>query len=243
MRVHFVTCAVVGALALAGCQSSGPLRYPDEASNPPYPSYPGDVPPPPPPPAAAYSDEPMAYSNQAMVYSEPLPPPPAAIDQPPTNEKEPVIAPYSADGAVAAMDQEEDELRGALSPSVVTMRREGGNLVVEIQSDLLFDGNSATLTPQGRDMAIALSHVVQRYPSTYVNVDGFTDAVGERESNITLSQDRADAVADVLAADGVETRRLSAVGHGWDFPRVQTGEGVSESKNRRVEITLEPYAG
>jgi len=108
---------------------------------------------------------------------------------------------------------------------------------------VLFQANSATLTPLGRDMVMSLSRVVKRYPSTYINVDGFTDTAGQHESNVMISQDRADAVADILAEDGVETRRLTAVGHGEEYLRVPTGEGVSEARNRRVQITLEPYAG
>jgi outer membrane protein OmpA-like peptidoglycan-associated protein len=141
------------------------------------------------------------------------------------------------------MNEEETALRSALNQAGVSLMREGNNLVVDMQSDMLFEADSASLTPMGRDLVMSLSRVVKRYPSTYINVDGFTDTAGRHESNVRISQDRADAVADILAEDGVETRRLTAVGHGEEYLRVPTAEGVNEARNRRVQITLEPYAG
>jgi len=32
-------------------------------------------------------------------------------------------------------------------------------------------------------------------------------------------------------------------GYGEAFPKVRTGEGVDEPRNRRVEITIVPYTG
>ena len=250
MRAILIASVAAGALALAGCVAFPP----DDTVPPAYPAYSSRTldeplpPPPPPPPAEFYPDRvasaapPAAppYSNPPADYSSaPLPPP--TVGETPDDEVS--IRPYSDTSVGATMSEEDAALRTALGQWGVIPARNGDNLVIALDSDMLFDGDSANLTAQGRDMVISLSRVVQRYPSTYINIDGFTDTNGEREANMTISQDRADAVADVLSGQGVESRRLSAVGHGEDFPKVPTAEGVSQRENRRVEITLEPYAG
>jgi len=151
--------------------------------------------------------------------------PPPTIGETPDNE---VSIRPDADISVSVTRNEEDAaLRTALGQWGIIPARNGDNLIVAFDSDRLFEPDSANLTAQGRDMVISLSRVAKRYPSTYVNVDGFTDTNGERDANMMISQERADAVADVLSDEGVESRRLSAVGHGEDFPKVPTGEGVA----------------
>jgi outer membrane protein OmpA-like peptidoglycan-associated protein len=182
----------------------------------------------------------LADNPPADYSSEPLPPPSTVEEAPDSGMS---IPSYSDTSVSDTMNEEDAALRSALGQWGVIPARNGDNLIVGLDSDRLFEGDSANLTAQGRDMVISLSRVAKRYPSTYVNVDGFTDTNGERQANMMISQERADAVADVLSDQGVESRRLSAVGHGEDFPKVPTGAGVAEPKNRRVEITLEPYAG
>lgn len=253
MRVTLLAGAFAGALALSGC-----VAFPPDNSAPPaYPAYSRQAfdeplpppPPPPPPPADSYPDRvasaaPPAeppYSNPPADYSSAPLPPPSIGEEAPDNDASP--RPDSDISVSAIMNEEDAALRSALGQWGVIPARNGDNLIVGLDSDRLFEGDSANLTAQGRDMVISLSRVAKRYPSTYVNVDGFTDTNGERQANMMISQERADAVADVLSDQGVESRRLSAVGHGEDFPKVPTGAGVAEPKNRRVEITLEPYAG
>jgi outer membrane protein OmpA-like peptidoglycan-associated protein len=41
-------------------------------------------------------------------------------------------------------------------------------------------------------------------------------------------------------SEGVDAPRITTRGFGESFPRVPTRDGVSEPRNRRVEITLVP---
>jgi OOP family OmpA-OmpF porin len=69
-------------------------------------------------------------------------------------------------------------------------------------------------------------------------VEGHTDTSGAREHNEELSRARAEAVAAVLARMGVERERIRPEGLGETHLAVQTGDGVRESRNRRVVIRL-----
>jgi len=68
-------------------------------------------------------------------------------------------------------------------------------------------------------------------PDTRVTVVGYTDNAGSRQADATLSQQRAQAVADALVANGVAASRLVRAGRG------QTGEDPGVA-SRRVEISL-----
>lgn len=69
-------------------------------------------------------------------------------------------------------------------------------------------------------------------------IEGHTDSAGSRESNVDLSQRRAQAVVEYLAARGADPTRFAVVGYGFDKPLA--GLDASASANRRVEIVLVP---
>jgi outer membrane protein OmpA-like peptidoglycan-associated protein len=83
---------------------------------------------------------------------------------------------------------------------------------------------------------------LKRYDTTRVIVGGYTDTAGSAAFNLRLSARRATAVANILLREGVEDWRIATRGFGESFPRVPTRDGVSEPRNRRVEITLAPDA-
>lgn len=66
-------------------------------------------------------------------------------------------------------------------------------------------------------------------------VEGHTDQSGSRATNMTLSQARADAVVQYLAANGVEKSKMTAKGYGPD--RALKGHSPSDPANRRVEVS------
>jgi outer membrane protein OmpA-like peptidoglycan-associated protein len=72
-----------------------------------------------------------------------------------------------------------------------------------------------------------------------VSVVGHADRSGSDAYNQRLSQQRADAVADLLAAGGIPRSALAVSAKGESQPRVPTADGVREPQNRRVEITVQ----
>jgi outer membrane protein OmpA-like peptidoglycan-associated protein len=84
------------------------------------------------------------------------------------------------------------------------------------------------------EAAQASTHV----QTTRIEVDGYTDTSGTPKYNQGLSLRRADAVAAELVQDGVARAAISVRGFGETKLLVQTGPGVREPQNRRVEIIL-----
>ena len=67
---------------------------------------------------------------------------------------------------------------------------------------------------------------------------GAADLTGDAAFNQALSQKRAQAAQDYLVAKGIDAARIELQSYGADWARTQEEHGVSEGKNRRVQIWL-----
>jgi len=86
-----------------------------------------------------------------------------------------------------------------------------------------------------RQVADAINKVLQKDPSETFLIEGHTDAVGSDESNLVLSDERAESVARVLTdAFNIPPENLSTQGYGERYLKVRT-DGPSQ-ENRRVTI-------
>ncbi|NMO16170.1 OmpA family protein [Pyxidicoccus fallax] len=71
-----------------------------------------------------------------------------------------------------------------------------------------------------------------------VRVEGHTDDQGAEESNLDLSQRRANTVRAFLVKEGIMPERLEAVGHGESKPVDTNATPKGRENNRRVEFTI-----
>lgn len=71
-----------------------------------------------------------------------------------------------------------------------------------------------------------------------IRVEGHTDDVGGRETNLDLSRRRAEAVRLFLANAGVGAERLLAEGYAFDRPLLPNTSEQSRATNRRVEFVI-----
>ncbi len=86
--------------------------------------------------------------------------------------------------------------------------------------------------------------LLRKYPSVRLTLHGFTDAIGDYTYNVKLSLARANAVAGILEAAGIDAGRITVQEHGETDPvamnKTAGGEDCPEGRafNRRVEIVL-----
>lgn len=132
----------------------------------------------------------------------------------------------------------QDELRG----TGVRVRRQGQQIVLEMPSDVTFSFNKYNIQPRFYGVLDAVSRTLAKYPATYVDVNGHTDAIGSFSYNQVLSEKRADSVADFLAARAVNPARMHVQGFGKTEPVASNATIEGRAANRRVEIILTPYA-
>ncbi|MEJ6848879.1 OmpA family protein [Sinorhizobium fredii] len=86
-----------------------------------------------------------------------------------------------------------------------------------------------------RNVADAMSKVLEKDPGETFFIEGHTDAVGSDRSNLVLSDERAESVAVLLTeVYGVPAENLVTQGYGERFLKIRTPE--AEQENRRVTI-------
>ena len=71
-----------------------------------------------------------------------------------------------------------------------------------------------------------------------LGIYGHTDNVGNSESNLMLSDARANSVKDYLVGKGLSARRIEAKGYGDTQPIADNSTAAGKAKNRRVQIDL-----
>ncbi len=115
---------------------------------------------------------------------------------------------------------------------------------MRLPDGVTFARGSSDINPGFYDSLNAVAESLIRYPNSLIDVYGFTDTTGSDALNQRLSEQRAQAVADYLAARGVARSRLETRGYGesYVFLRDKTADGVDEPLNRRVEIKIIPIS-
>ena len=128
----------------------------------------------------------------------------------------------------------------SISPGV-SVTRIGDNITLNMPGNITFEVDKSDLRPDFIEVLHSVSLVLKEYKSTIIEVAGHTDSTGSESYNQMLSQQRAQAVTNVLIRNGVETVRIDTVGYGEAYPIASNSTPEGRQQNRRVELTLLPY--
>ena len=134
------------------------------------------------------------------------------------------------------MDQQAKELRQDIPGATVT--RVGEGIAVTFASGLLYDFDSDVVRAAAATNLRNLAASLGKYPKTDLLIVGHTDSKGAVDYNQTLSQKRATAASNYLAAQGVSSARLRALGRGETEPVASNDTETGRQSNRRVEIAI-----
>ncbi|MBB3963367.1 MULTISPECIES: OmpA family protein [Rhizobium] len=146
-----------------------------------------------------------------------------------------------AGGAIGNyMDQQESELRAQLQGTGISVTRNGDNIILNMPSNITFDVDQYAVKPGFYQTLNSVAVVLRKFNRTLVDVNGHTDSTGGLQYNQDLSQRRAESVAGYLGGQGIDQRRMSAVGFGPSQPVASNASEAGRSQNRRVEIQIAP---
>jgi len=165
----------------------------------------------------------------------------AVIGNQSSNPRTGAVAGAVIGGAVGAaighrLDKQQQELQKIQGVEVT--RPAQNEISVAMTSDILFDFDSAALRPESRQTLANLATNFSQYPDERIGVEGHTDNVGSATYNTGLSQERANAVKNFLANQGVNASRIDAVGYGESRPKASNATPEGRQLNRRVEIHI-----
>ena len=134
------------------------------------------------------------------------------------------------------MDKQAAELRRDLEGAKV--ERVGEGIKITFASGILFGTNSASLTPEAAGNMTQMAETLSKYADTKVVIEGHTDNSGSDAINQPLSERRAQAVANQLTTNGIDSGRIEAKGYGSTQPVADNTTAAGKAANRRVEVAI-----
>ncbi len=213
MRALVISTAVVGAMVLTGCQSTGNnlggMEYDKTAL--------GTV-------IGAAAGYGVSKSN-ANTSAQ--------------NNRAAAIGAVVGASAGVYLDNKEKKLRQATAGTGVDVNRNSdGSINLVMPGAITFDTNKSNIKPNFYATLNKVAQVLTEDSQSGILVTGYTDSTGNDAINIPLSQARAQSVANYLASRGVSTSRINAQGHGAANPIASNATAEGREQNRRVEISI-----
>ena len=134
------------------------------------------------------------------------------------------------------MDKQVEEMQRDIKDAKI--ERVGEGIKITFNSGILFKTNSAELQPEAKANIEKLGAILKKYDDTNILVEGHTDSTGSEAYNQTLSEKRAQSVAQYAENQGVAVTRFTTKGYGKSQPIAPNATVEGRQQNRRVEIAI-----
>jgi len=103
---------------------------------------------------------------------------------------------------------------------------------------ITFDPGSAIISSDALPVIDRVAEILRLCANLSLRIAGHTDSQGRDETNLRLSQQRAETVLDALRARRVPVASFEAVGFGESTPIADNGTDAGREANRRIEFSL-----
>jgi outer membrane protein OmpA-like peptidoglycan-associated protein len=104
--------------------------------------------------------------------------------------------------------------------------------------NVYFETGKADIKPSSFKYIDEMAEYMKLKKSLVIEISGHTDNVGTPESNLKLSQDRANSVRAYLIKKGIADNRVTAKGYGDTQPVASNDTDAGKQKNRRTEVKV-----
>jgi OOP family OmpA-OmpF porin len=101
-----------------------------------------------------------------------------------------------------------------------------------------FDTAKADISADSTGLLDRLIETALRCPNANIEIAGHTDSDGEEPANQTLSEKRAQSVADYLVKAGLPANRFTPVGYGSTQPIAGNDSDQGKAQNRRIDFVV-----
>ena len=107
----------------------------------------------------------------------------------------------------------------------------------ESDTGILFNSGSDQIKPASFGVLKQIADALQQEQDMNLNIIGHTDADGDDENNMMLSEQRAQSVKNILVSQfGINEERLQTEGKGESEPMDNNSTTEGKANNRRVEF-------
>lgn len=213
MRALVISTAVVGALVLSGCQTTGNNIGGFEYDKAALGTIIGA--------AAAYG----VSKGNANTSAQ--------------NNRAAAIGAVVGAAAGTYLDKKEQKLRQQMAGTGVDVSRNpNGSINLTMPGSITFDTNKSNIKPNIMATLDKIALTLTEDNQSGIVVTGHTDSSGTDAINIPLSQARAQAVANYLVGKNIPASRMNVVGLGSSEPTADNSTAAGKEQNRRVEIAI-----
>jgi OOP family OmpA-OmpF porin len=101
-----------------------------------------------------------------------------------------------------------------------------------------FESGKADISQDSLGLLDRLTETALRCPTANIEIAGHTDADGDQNANQTLSEKRAQAVADYMLRAGLPANRFMPVGYGSTQPVAGNDTEDGKAQNRRIDFVV-----
>lgn len=128
------------------------------------------------------------------------------------------------------------------APKDVDLTMEEEEIKMQVPDDLLFDFDENKLKSEAKETLDEIIEDLSDLGSEVdIQINGHTDNQGDADYNITLSKERAEAVAEYFSENSdLDSSMMSIEGLGDTEPIASNKNEDDRQKNRRVEIVINP---
>lgn len=134
------------------------------------------------------------------------------------------------------------QIEDMFTPDEAVVLRDGNNLIVRLIG-LSFAPNAAELDTDAPPLLTKVQSAIGVFPQCELRIEGHTDAQGNADRNLALSERRAQAVktymTDVMRIPGF---RIAATGFGDTRPIANNKTAEGRTRNRRIDLIIIPKA-
>ena len=148
----------------------------------------------------------------------------------------------SADGATGRAEQ---AARAANEKSLTALQslRPGysaEDLVKVLNASVIHFETGSAVIPASNEIFLrtVARAIADAPPGSLIEIGGHTDATGNADANVSLSQARADAVRNALTNYGADPAMLTAKGYGGTRPVASNDSAEGRDQNRRIEFIV-----
>ena len=142
------------------------------------------------------------------------------------------------DAKIAKLKANETQLMAALKKYGVVSKQD--NFIVLVLPETYWQAaRSSTFAMQSDGKLTAIAELLANNPDYTVTIESHTDDTGTSSALETLTETRAQRIAEKFESLGVTEDRIKAKGYGGTIPAVPNATGAKKAQNRRVNIILD----
>lgn len=130
------------------------------------------------------------------------------------------------------------DIEGIFTEEEAQIFRQDKNMIIRMIG-LNFDSNKAELKPSHLPLVAKVQQAIELSKSDLITIEGHTDSYGGDDSNLKLSEERAQAVVVHLVTKmQVDPAIMRAVGYGETRPIANNESPEGREKNRRIDVVI-----